>query len=315
MRKHGDLVFFTFLSAYAGAMYAALTDQIPAFQWELWSFKDLVETSQTMSEHWEVPTHLTFIYLAFCYYGQAYMSKRAAFDLRLPLAMWSLFLGAFSLAGSLRTVPALVNIVRTRGWHELVCGDTRMDWVIDNPAGFWTFVFCVSKLPELIDTVFIVLRKKKLITLHWYHHFTVMLFCWQSWTFISLNGLIFAAMNLTVHTVMYTFYCLTALGFRPNRFSMMITLIQILQMVVGTVVTAYALLDMFVWHPIDKLDYSSRMPAWFLDETKRHTSEECLGSSGNMLCGFAMYVSYFVLFVHFFVQAYCVAKPKGIKEE
>lgn len=29
-------------------------------------------------------------------------------------------------------------------------------------TGFWAFVFCMSKLPELIDTVFIVLRKQVL---------------------------------------------------------------------------------------------------------------------------------------------------------
>jgi elongation of very long chain fatty acids protein 6 len=34
-----------------------------------------------------------------------------------------------------------------------------------------------SKVPETIDTLFIVLRRQKLIFLHWYHHATVLVYC------------------------------------------------------------------------------------------------------------------------------------------
>ncbi len=45
-----------------------------------------------------------------------------------------------------------------------------------------------SQIPELVDTVFIVLRKKPLILLHWYHHFTVLLYCWHSYATRSSAG-------------------------------------------------------------------------------------------------------------------------------
>ena len=59
-------------------------------------------------------------------------------------------------------------------------------------VGLWLFLFIMSKFPELIDTAFIVLKKGVLIFLHWYHHITVLLFCWQSYATRSSTGIYFA---------------------------------------------------------------------------------------------------------------------------
>ena len=37
----------------------------------------------------------------------------------------------------------------------------------DRVSGFWSSLFVLSKVPELGDTIFIVLRKQPLIFLHW----------------------------------------------------------------------------------------------------------------------------------------------------
>ena len=52
-------------------------------------------------------------------------------------------------------------------------------------------LFIYSKVPELVDTAFVVLRKKPLIFLHWYHHVTVLLYCWHSYYTLSSAGLYF----------------------------------------------------------------------------------------------------------------------------
>jgi hypothetical protein len=39
------------------------------------------------------------------------------------------------------------------------------------------WLFIISKVPETIDTLFIVLRRQQLIFLHWYHHASVLVYC------------------------------------------------------------------------------------------------------------------------------------------
>ena len=42
---------------------------------------------------------------------------------------------------------------------------------------FRAWLFMLSKVPETIDTLFIVLRRQPLIFLHWYHHASVLVYC------------------------------------------------------------------------------------------------------------------------------------------
>jgi len=309
----GDILFTAFLAAYAGLMVASFQNKIPFQSWELMTLQEHLKWAEWMIQHSYIPVVLTVVYLVLTFGIQAALKNRKGWDheLRMPLVIWSILLAVFSVAGSLRTVPMMVKIISERGVMHLVCGDTRDEWLVGNPAGFWTLWFCLSKIPELLDTAFIVLRKKPLITLHWYHHFTVMLFCWQAWASCTLNGLIFAAMNLTVHAVMYTFYALTAYGLRPTSYAIFITLGQILQMVVGTAVTAFVVMDKIVWHPVQTVDFSLKVPEWFTRITPQPDGGECHVSSGNALAGLIMYGSYLLFFVHFFVQAYCLPGGKG----
>ena len=60
-----------------------------------------------------IPIVLVTAYVAFCYFGQKYMAKREAFDLRMPLAYWNLFLSTFSFMGMARTVPHLLHNLST----------------------------------------------------------------------------------------------------------------------------------------------------------------------------------------------------------
>ncbi|VDK55178.1 unnamed protein product [Gongylonema pulchrum] len=48
------------------------------------------------------------------------------------------------------------------------------------PAAFWACAFAASKIAELGDTIFLVMRKKPLAFLHWYHHAVVLIYSWNA---------------------------------------------------------------------------------------------------------------------------------------
>ncbi|KHJ89725.1 GNS1/SUR4 family protein [Oesophagostomum dentatum] len=48
------------------------------------------------------------------------------------------------------------------------------------PASFWACMFAFSKIAELGDTLFLALRKRPVIFLHWYHHAVVLIYVWHS---------------------------------------------------------------------------------------------------------------------------------------
>ena len=85
-------------------------------------------------------------------------------------------------------------------------------------------------ISELFDTFFIVIHKKPLIFLHWYHHITVLLYCWHSYVTKSPPGIFFVVMNYSVHASMYFYYFLMATKMRPKWLNpMIITTFQISQ--------------------------------------------------------------------------------------
>lgn len=152
----------------------------------------------------------------------------------------------------------------------------------DRVCGFWTWLFVLSKLPELGDTLFIVLRKQPLIFLHWYHHITVLIYSWFSYTEYTSSARWFIVMNYCVHSVMYSYYALRAMGYKPPRFiPMVITSMQLTQMIVGCTINLWA------------YDYLQTM----------HPSA-CNISPINIKLSIAMYFSYFVLFARFFYVTY-----------
>ncbi|XP_028329148.1 ELOVL fatty acid elongase 8a [Gouania willdenowi] len=109
----------------------------------------------------------------------------------------------------------------------------------------WWFYF--SKVIELSDTIFFILRKKnsQLTFLHVYHHATMIFNWWAGVKYVAggqsfLIGLI----NSLVHVVMYLYYGLAALGPSMTKYlwwKRHLTSLQLLQFFIVTIHTTYNL--------------------------------------------------------------------------
>merc|ERR1712129_520765 len=98
-------------------------------------------------------------------------------------------------------------------------------------TGLWCAVLVLSKFPELFDTFFIIVNKKQLLFLHWYHHITVLLYSWFSYAGKSPTGGFFTGINFSVHALMYFYYFLMTVKLKPKWFqSIYVTIAQLIQM-------------------------------------------------------------------------------------
>lgn len=246
--------------------------------------------TRTTSEHWEVPICACIAYLFMIFSMKRIMKHKEKVPLKSVVVVWNFSLSFFSLCGLIYCVPHLLFGefgLFTAGFYPSVC--THASSYGMGKVGFFVFLFIYSKLAELLDTFWLLLRKSPVILLHWYHHVTVLLYCWHAYSIRIGTGLWFASMNYTVHAIMYFYFGLTQLGPKgratAKRFSMLVTLLQLTQMVVGILVTVASV----YYHYIGRA---------------------CFVSITNSALGLIMYSSYFVLFLQLFLSHYVYNKKE-----
>ena len=129
------------------------------------------------ADFWYLPLAISALYLLLALgLGPALMAGREKVACKNALAVWNLLLSLFSAVGFARTFPHLVHYGSVFGFYPSVCAPAETAFG-QGAAGLWTMLFIFSKVPELVDTVFLVITKKNVEFLHWYHHFTVLLYC------------------------------------------------------------------------------------------------------------------------------------------
>uniref|UniRef100_A0A7S0CFD6 Elongation of fatty acids protein n=1 Tax=Proboscia inermis TaxID=420281 RepID=A0A7S0CFD6_9STRA len=214
--------------------------------------------------------------------GRKFMVDRKAVETKIPIALWNFSLSLFSFIGAFRTIPHLFYAMSVMSLRDIMCTPPAHTFGIGS-TGLWVQLFCLSKFPELFDTFFVVIHKKPLLFLHWYHHISVLLYCWHACVNERANGLFFICMNYSVHAVMYGYYFLSAIKMKPNWLkASFITKFQISQMFIGVVVTLLGF--------------------------KFQSTDNCHVKTELNIAAFLMYGSYLLLFCLFYAKKYSSQK-------
>lgn len=136
---------------------------------------DLKHWSDVIESTWKLPFYIGPAYLATIFGIQWWMRDRPAYQLKTPLFLWNLGLGIFSIVAFARTAPGFVQqLLKPNGFYNSMC--VKDDLSV--PMVYWIILFAVSKFVELGDTIFIVLRKRPLVFLQWYHHLVTLTVVW-----------------------------------------------------------------------------------------------------------------------------------------
>lgn len=154
--------------------------------------------------------YMTFVLVA----GPRLMANRPEFKLKNCMLVYNVYQTA-------------LNIVTCYYFVKLV-GDLGMSWWGNKldlshrtyDLGFWIWVHYTNKYVELLDTVFMILRKKseQVSFLHVYHH-CLLIWAWFLVSKVACGGDAYfgALANSFIHVLMYSYYAMALLVRPPAR--------------------------------------------------------------------------------------------------
>lgn len=183
------------------------------------------------------PIPMTTILLGYLFFvlylGPRIMANRKPFQLKEPMIVYNFFLVALSIFIVYEFMMS--GWVTTYTWRCDAIDTSNSPQALRMVQVAWLFWF--SKIIELMDTVFFVLRKKhgQITFLHIFHHSFMP---WTWWWGVGYApggmGSFHAMVNSSVHVVMYFYYGLSAAGPRFQKFlwwKKYMTAIQLIQFV------------------------------------------------------------------------------------
>ena len=206
-----------------------------AYHW-LISVDPRSENWPLVSSPWPVASILAFYVYFVKFWGPKWMQNRPAYDVRAILIVYNIIVAILSAwffyEGG--------RVTYFSGKYSLLCqpidfsptGDAMRTVEISHR-------FMLLKMFELLDTVFFILKKNfhQVSNLHVIHHFLVF---GGSALGVRIgaggHGTFLPLINCFVHVIMYTYYCLSAMGPRVQKYlwwKKYLTQLQIAQFIVG----------------------------------------------------------------------------------
>ncbi|KAI0428580.1 GNS1/SUR4 family-domain-containing protein [Xylaria sp. FL1042] len=166
----------------------------------------------------------------------------------------------------------------------------------NNGLAFYGWLFYISKFYEVFDTLIILAKGKFSSTLQTYHHAGAMMAMWAGMRYMSAPIWIFVFFNSAIHSLMYTYYTVTAFNIRvPTLVKRSLTSLQISQFLIGA---SAAMVHSFI---------SYLVPVQGAGAGTKYQKVDCIDTTGQT---FAIWlnVSYLApltyLFMSFFVASY-----------
>lgn len=273
--------------------FSCLYKELEPFYLEFEKCFDSSKALEWAGERPAWPAVAVATYAVCVFFGKRWMEDRKPFNWKFAMGAWNLFLCAFSFVCVVRVLPHALHNLSVGKPRDLLCVDPETTYG-HGSTGLWITLFVASKFVELIDTLFIVAHKKPLMLLHWYHHMSVLVWSWYSFVTRTPSSIIFLLMNASVHTIMYAYYFLTTIRMRPDWLKpKFVTVVQLAQMAFGFFVTAAS-------------TYYTRT------QTPDNPCDVVIGSLAPC---YAMYGSYFALFLRFFLKRYRTQKRNKKEKE
>ncbi|KAI6217601.1 Elongation of very long chain fatty acids protein [Aphelenchoides besseyi] len=190
---------------------------------------DYRRSIQWLQDHQTFMLVTIVVYLTTILGIRRWLENRKGFELRTALTLWNAGQAVFSVIGVMNTAPMLWHVIQTHGFSYTY---THINEFHRDPqAGYWAFLWVVSKFTDLGDTIFIVLRKRPLTLMHVWHHVAAVFGVFISYSLGNAFLDWYVTLNYLVHSWMYTYFALRAMNFNvPGRAAELVTLAQILQM-------------------------------------------------------------------------------------
>ncbi|KAK8061444.1 hypothetical protein PG994_007810 [Apiospora phragmitis] len=232
------------------------------------------------------------LYVTVVFGGREFMRNRQPLKLNGLFKIHNLFLTLLSGGLLVLFIEQLAPQLWRDGLYENICGADG--WT--KPLVTLYYLNYLTKYIELIDTVFLMVKKKPLTFLHTYHHPATALLCFTQLVGNTSVSWVPITLNLTVHVVMYWYYFQSARGVKV-WWKEWITRLQIAQFVIDLGFIYFACWDY----------YASEYAPWL-----PHVGR-CAGKPLAAVMGCVILSSYLVLFIMFYIATYRKVAQRKIK--
>jgi len=213
------------------------------YEQTFYKYGDVRTTNRFMLVTPEPMLLVVVAYLLFVWLGPRVMASREPFNLRALIVAYNFILVGLSAYMSYEFIATATGL----GYSYACQG---VDWTYStDPLSVRltrvSWLFYISKIIELADTVFFILRKKndQVTFLHVYHHSTMIINWWMAAKYLPVGQSFFVGMiNSFIHALMYAYYGLAAIGPRMQKYlwwKKYMTSLQLIQFVLVVSHTGY----------------------------------------------------------------------------